>query len=93
MRVQSLGREDPLEKEMTTPYSILAWRSHGQRSLVGYGGLWSIMSQRVRHNLATEQQFPDPKLGKISTLLCSVAHPDPSLKATLPVGTLSVLWQ
>ena len=25
-RVQSLGREDPLEKEMATPYSILAWR-------------------------------------------------------------------
>ena len=24
--VQSLGREDPLEKEMTTPSSILAWR-------------------------------------------------------------------
>jgi len=25
-RVQSLGREDPLEKEMTTHTSILAWR-------------------------------------------------------------------
>ena len=24
--VQSLGREDPLEKEMTTPSSILAWK-------------------------------------------------------------------
>ena len=24
--VQSLGREDPLEKGMATPYSILAWR-------------------------------------------------------------------
>ena len=24
--VQSLGREDPLEKEMTTPSSTLAWR-------------------------------------------------------------------
>ena len=24
--VRSLGREDPLEKEMTTPSSILAWR-------------------------------------------------------------------
>ena len=27
MRVQSLGREDPLEKEMATCSSILAWRS------------------------------------------------------------------
>ena len=34
--VQSLGREDPLEKEMATHCSILAWESHGQRSLVGY---------------------------------------------------------
>ena len=25
MRVQSLGREDPLEKEMTTHSCILAW--------------------------------------------------------------------
>ena len=24
--LRSLGREDPLEKEMTTPSSILAWR-------------------------------------------------------------------
>ena len=26
MRVQSLGQEDPLEKEMTTHSSILTWR-------------------------------------------------------------------
>ena len=26
MRVQSLGQEDPLEEEMTTHSSILAWR-------------------------------------------------------------------
>ena len=36
MWVQSLGREDPLEKEMATHSSILAWEIHGQRSLVGY---------------------------------------------------------
>ena len=34
--VQSLGREDLLEKGMTTHSSILAWRIHGQMSLVGY---------------------------------------------------------
>ena len=33
---QSLGREDFLEKGMATHYSILAWESLGQRSLVGY---------------------------------------------------------
>ena len=35
-QVQSLGQEDPLEKEMATHSSILAWESHGQRSLPGY---------------------------------------------------------
>ena len=34
--VRSLGWEDLLEKEMATYSSILAWESHGQRSLVGY---------------------------------------------------------
>ena len=36
MRVQSLGQEDPLEKEMATNCSILAWKIHRQRSLAGY---------------------------------------------------------
>ena len=36
MQFRSLGREDPLEKEMATPSSILAWKSPGQRSLAGY---------------------------------------------------------
>ena len=33
--VQSLGQEDPLEKGMAAHLSILAWKSHGQSSLVG----------------------------------------------------------
>ena len=36
MKVQSLGQEDPLEKEMATHFNILAQRIHGQKSLVGY---------------------------------------------------------
>ena len=36
MQVQSLSWEDPLENEIATHSSILAWKSHGQRSLVGY---------------------------------------------------------
>ena len=36
MLIQSLGREDPLEKDMATHSSVLAGKSHGQRSLVGY---------------------------------------------------------
>ena len=35
-RVQSLGREEPLEKEMATHSSILAGKFHGLRRLVGY---------------------------------------------------------
>ena len=31
-----LGWEDPLEKEMATHFTILAWKPHGQRTLVGY---------------------------------------------------------
>ena len=34
--VQFLGWEDPLEKDMATHSSILAWESQGQRSLAGY---------------------------------------------------------
>ena len=40
MQVRFLGWEDPLEKEMETHSSILAWKIHGQRSLVGYSP-WS----------------------------------------------------
>ena len=36
MQVRSLGQEDPLEEETATHTSILAWISHGQKSLVGY---------------------------------------------------------
>ena len=37
MQVLSLGGEDPLEEEMATHSSMLAWRkSHGPRSLAGY---------------------------------------------------------
>ena len=32
MQVQSLGWEDPLEREMATHSSLLAWKTHGQRA-------------------------------------------------------------
>ena len=35
-QVRSLGQEDPLEKEMATHSSILAWEIPGWRSPVGY---------------------------------------------------------
>ena len=51
--VLSLGQEDPLEQEMTTHSSILAWKLPWTE---GPGGLQSMGSQRVRHDLATKQQ-------------------------------------
>ena len=45
--VQSLGREDPLEKGMATHSSILAWRIPWTETP---GGLWSIALQRVEHD-------------------------------------------
>ena len=42
MQVRSLSREDPLEKEMATPSSILAWRIPWTEEP---GGLQSIGSQ------------------------------------------------
>ena len=46
-QVRSLGQEDPLEKEMATHSSILAWRIPWTEEL---GRLQSMVSQRVRHD-------------------------------------------
>ena len=46
-QVQSLGWEDPLEKEMAIHSSILAWRIP---QTDGPGRLQSMGLQRVRHN-------------------------------------------
>ena len=48
-RVQSLGWEDTLEKEMTTHSSILAWKILGTEETPGG-------CRRVGHDLMTEQQ-------------------------------------
>jgi len=36
MRARSLGQEDPLEEEMVTHSSILAWKFHGQSSVAAF---------------------------------------------------------
>ena len=46
-QVQSLGKEDPLEKEMATHSSILAWEIPWTEEL---GGLQTMKSQRVRRD-------------------------------------------
>ena len=46
-QVQSLGKEDPLEKGMATHSSVLAWRIPWTGEP---GGLQSMGSKRVGHN-------------------------------------------
>ena len=50
IRVQSLGKEDTLEKETATHSSILAWRISWTEEP---GWLQSMDSQRVWHNWAS----------------------------------------
>ena len=47
MWTRSLGGEDPLEEEMATHSSILAWRIPWTEEP---GGIQSMESQRVRHD-------------------------------------------
>ena len=51
--VQSLGREDPLEKEMATHSSILVWKIPWAEEP---GRLQSMVSQRDGQDWATEEQ-------------------------------------
>ena len=50
-QIQSLGWEDPLQKEMATHSSILAWKITWTEEA---GGLQSMRTQRVWHNLVTK---------------------------------------
>ena len=59
MLVRSLGQEDPLEKEMATHSSILAWRIPQDR-----GGWWSTVHRVIKEsdmtrNLNVYLQIPD----------------------------------
>ena len=51
MQIRSLGQEDPLEEEMVTHSSTLAWKIPGTEE---HAGLQSLGLQRVRHHRATE---------------------------------------
>ena len=59
MQVQSLGQEDPLEKEMATCSVFLPGKSHGQRSLAGY-------SPKGHKELATELMLLNCGVGEDS---------------------------
>ena len=66
--VQSQGQEDPLEKEMATHSSILAWRIPQTEEP---GGLQSTGSQRVTHDWATNMNRP-PRKPKSSQIVAEV---------------------
>ena len=53
--VQFLGREDPLEKELATHSSVLAWRIPWTKEP---GGLQSTGSQRVGHDFTFTFSHP-----------------------------------
>ena len=64
MWVQSLGREDPLEKRMATHSGILAWEILWAEEP---GGLQSMESQKGWHDLATKQpQRQMPRAGPVT---------------------------
>ena len=54
-QVQSLGWEDPLEKEMATHSSTLAWKIPWMEQP---GGIQSTGSQRVGHDRVTSLSHP-----------------------------------
>ena len=68
--VQSLAREDPLEKEMATHSSILAWRIPMDR-----GAPWATVHgvAKSRHDLVTKQllliSLPFPQVSHVENLL------------------------
>ena len=50
--VRFLGREDPLEKEMATHSSTLAWRIPWREELVGYSS-WGLKESDTTERLHT----------------------------------------
>ena len=64
IRVQSLGWDGPLEKEMATHSSIFAWRIPWTEEP---GSLQSMGSQSVGHELATEHVHTG-SLGRLGSL-------------------------
>ena len=78
-RVRSLGWEDPLEKEMVTHSSILAWRVPWTEDLVGYsprGRKESDTTERLLfHFLSLSgSQQPDSPVGGEGLLTVAVAR-------------------
>ena len=72
-QVRSLGWEDPLEKEMATHSSTLAWKIPWTEEP---GRLQSMGSQRVRHNWATSLVHWISQFSSVQSLSC-LSHCQP----------------
>ena len=84
IQVQSLGREDPLEKELATHSRTLAWKIPWMEEP---GGLQSMGSQRVRHDWATSLHFLDISIYSGGTRLVVIHLTDQTpVSLTLPPG-------
>ena len=91
-QVRFLGQEDPLEKEMATHFTSLAWRAPRTEEP---GGLQSMGSQRVGHNWATEHtvvkilKYINTFIMRGSTSHCFVSH----LHLGCPLSLSWYLWR
>ena len=63
IQVQSLAGEDPLEKEMATHSSILAWKIPRTEEP---SGLQSIKLQRVKHDREQQQASSVPTARQVA---------------------------
>ena len=71
--IPGLGREDPLEKEMATHSIFLPGKSHGQRSLMGYGP-WDHKELDTTEQLNTHTHCRSISGStKLSLVLCTSA--------------------
>ena len=78
----SLGWEDPLEKEMATHSSILAWKISWTEEP---GGLQSMGSQRVRHDCATNTLTNAISIQVVQTVCDSCVSASATCTLTSPV--------
>ena len=85
-QVRSLGWEDPLEKEMATHSSILAWEIpwHGQRSLEGYSP-WGRQESDMTEQLSrhTHTNTHTHRQSYATKNLCNLERKDGIIKTNL----------
>ena len=62
-RIRSLGKEDPLEKEMAANSSILAWEIPWTEE---FGRLQFMESKRARHSLAIDHEHERRRVYSLS---------------------------